>query len=140
MVSRRSTTLCSAGEQRHPVTRRSRRRDCLFGPQGGGAYHSAKGWIEATTGLVAGEDHEVIKTNWQTGLQAFLDGKVDMYVTGRIDPCPQFVQFTEAETLRRIRPDSHDGEAVDRFLGNFRNEVEIPVDLYRNQVNDALVM
>ena len=32
----------------------------FLGPQGGGAFNSAKGWIESTTGLVAGEDYEVI--------------------------------------------------------------------------------
>jgi len=54
----------------------------FLGPVGGGAFNAARGWIEATTGLVAGEDYEAIKANWQTGYQAFLDGKVDMYTNG----------------------------------------------------------
>ncbi|MEM7271216.1 MAG: TAXI family TRAP transporter solute-binding subunit, partial [Pseudomonadota bacterium] len=44
----------------------------FLGPQGGGAYNGAKGWIEATTGLKAGEDYDAIKANWKTGFQAFL--------------------------------------------------------------------
>ena len=32
----------------------------FLGPQGGGAYNAARGWVEATTGLVAGEDYDAI--------------------------------------------------------------------------------
>lgn len=112
----------------------------FLGPQGGGAYNAAKGWIEATTGLVAGEDYDAIKANWATGFQSFLDGKVDMYVNGCIDPCQQFIQFTETEKLRFIGPEDHEGEAVDTFLGKFRKRAEIPAGLYENQVNDGPVM
>ena len=67
----------------------------FLGPTGGGAYNGAKGWVEATTGLVAGEDYDAIKANWQTGFQAFLDGKIDMYVNGCLDPSGQFIQVTD---------------------------------------------
>jgi len=59
----------------------------FLGPTGGGAFNGAKGWIEATTGLVEGEDYEAIKSNWATGFQSFLDGKIDMYTNGCLDPC-----------------------------------------------------
>ena len=112
----------------------------FLGPQGGGAYNAARGWIEATTGLVAGEDYEAIKANWQTGFQAFLDGKIDVYVNGCLDPCGQFIQFTETETLRFIGPESHEGEAVDRYLGKWRYRAEIPSGMYEGQKNDGPVM
>lgn len=112
----------------------------FLGPQGGGAYNAAKGWVEATTGLVAGEDYDAIKANWATGFQSFLDGKVDVYVNGCIDPCQQFIQFTETEKIRFIGPEDHEGEAVDKFLGKFRKRAEIPAGLYENQVNDGPVM
>jgi TRAP transporter TAXI family solute receptor len=112
----------------------------FLGPQGGGAYNAAKGWIEATTGLVAGEDYDAIKANWATGFQSFLDGKVDVYVNGCIDPCQQFIQFTETETVRFIGPESDQGEAVDKFLGKFRKRAQIQPGLYENQVNDGPVM
>ncbi|GAB4525224.1 MAG: TAXI family TRAP transporter solute-binding subunit [Roseibium sp.] len=111
----------------------------FLGPQGGGAYNAAKGWVEATTGLVAGEDYDAIKANWATGFQSFLDGKVDVYVNGCIDPCQQFIQFTETETVRFIGPESDQGEAVDKFLGKFRQRAEIQPGLYENQVNDGPV-
>ena len=86
----------------------------FLGPQGGGAYNAARGWIESTTGLVAGEDYDAIKANWQTGFQAFLDGKIDVYVNGCLDPCGQFIQFTETEEVRFLGPDSHEIEPAEQ--------------------------
>ncbi|MCY4139687.1 MAG: TAXI family TRAP transporter solute-binding subunit [Rhodobacteraceae bacterium] len=112
----------------------------FLGPQGGGAYNGARGWIEASTGLKVGEDYEAIKANWQTGFQAFLDGKVDVYINGCLDPCQQFILFTETEAVRFIGPEEYETEDVTKFLGNFRFLREIPAGLYENQVNDAAVM
>lgn len=112
----------------------------FLGPQGGGAYNAARGWVEATTGLVAGEDYEAIKANWQTGFQAFLDGKIDVYVNGCLDPCGQFIQFTETEDLRFIGPESHEDEAVDTWLGKWRYKAEVPAGAYEGQVNEGPVM
>lgn len=111
----------------------------FLGPAGGGAYNAAKGWIEATTGLVAGEDYETITANWATGFQSFLDGKIDMYVNGCIDPCQQFIQFTETESIRFLEPENHEGDAVTKFLGNFRYLAEIEAGNYQNQVNEGPV-
>lgn len=112
----------------------------FLGPQGGGAYNAARGWIEATTGLVAGEDYEAIKANWQTGYQAFLDGKIDVYVNGCLDPCGQFIQFTETEDLRFIGPESAEGEAVDKWLGKWRYRADVPAGMYDGQKNDSAVV
>ncbi|MDA9789779.1 TAXI family TRAP transporter solute-binding subunit, partial [Amylibacter sp.] len=112
----------------------------FLGPQGGGAYNGAKGWIASTTGLVAGEDYDAIKANWATGYQAFLDGKIDVYVNGCLDPCGQFIQFTETEELRFIGPESHEGDGVNKFLGKFRFKEEVPAGLYKGQKNDTAVM
>ncbi len=111
----------------------------FLGPAGGGAYNAAKGWVEATTGLVANEDYEAIKANWQTGFQAFLDGKIDVYVNGCIDPCGQFIQFTETEDVRFLGPESHEGEHVTKYLGAFRYIDMVEASQYEGQVNDAAV-
>jgi len=111
----------------------------FLGPQGGGAFNAAKGWIEATTGLVAGEDYEAITSNWQTGFQAFLDGTIDMYTNGCLDPCQQFLQFTETEEVRFLEPESADGEAVDKWLGKWRYRAEVPAGLYEDQVNETAI-
>ncbi|MCY4309363.1 MAG: TAXI family TRAP transporter solute-binding subunit [Rhodobacteraceae bacterium] len=111
----------------------------FLGPAGGGAYNAAKGWVEATTGLVANEDYEAIKANWVTGFQAFLDGKIDLYVNGCIDPCGQFIQFTETENIRFIGPESSEGEAVEKWLGPFRYIDMVEAGRYEGQVNDSAV-
>ncbi len=111
----------------------------FIGPQGGGAYNAAKNWIEASTGLVVGEDYDAITANWQTGYQAFLDGKIDMYVNGCLDPCGQFIQFTETEALRFIGPADHTGDSVEKFLGQFSYLEQIPAGVYDNQLNDEPV-
>ncbi len=111
----------------------------FLGPQGGGAYNGARGYIEASTGLVVGEDYEAIKANWQTGYQAFLDGKVDVYVNGCIDPCGQFIQFTETEELRFIGPEDDSGDVVDKWLGKFRYRDMIEPGQYQGQANTEAV-
>ncbi|MEO0980122.1 MAG: TAXI family TRAP transporter solute-binding subunit [Pseudomonadota bacterium] len=112
----------------------------FLGPQGGGAYNAARGWVEATTGLVVGEDYDAIKANWQTGFQAFLDGKIDVYVNGCLDPCGQFIQFTETENLRFIGPESDESEEVDQWLGKWRYRAEVPAGMYDGQTNEGPVM
>ena len=111
----------------------------FLGPQGGGAFNAARGWVEQTTGLVVGEDYEAITANWQTGHQAFLDGKVDVYTIGCMDPCGQFIQFTETEELRFIGPEDPSGENVEKWLGAFRYYEDIPAGAYEGQMNDGPV-
>lgn len=112
----------------------------FLGPQGGGAYGAARGWVEATTGLVVGEDYDAIKANWQTGYQAFLDGKIDVYVNGCLDPCGQFIQFTETEELRFIEPADNEGESVDKFLGKWRYRANVDAGMYGGQTNETSVV
>ena len=109
----------------------------FLGPQGGGAYDTAAGWIEATTGLVVGEDYEAITANWQTGFQAFLDGTIEMYVNGCLDPCQQFLQITETEDIRFIGPEDAMGAAAEEWLGPWRFRGEIPAGAYERQMNDG---
>jgi len=111
----------------------------FLGPQGGGAYSAASGWVEATTGLVAGEDYEAITANWQTGFQAFLDGSIDVYVNGCLDPCQQFLQVTETVEIRFLGPEDATGLAVDEFLGQWRYRGEVAAGLYDGQMNDGPV-
>jgi len=111
----------------------------FLGPQGGGAFNAARGWVEITTGLVAGEDYETITANWQTGFQAFLDGTIDVYVNGCLDPCGNFIQFTETEKVRFLGPEVHEGDEVTEYLGPFRFREGIPVGIYEGQVNETAV-
>lgn len=112
----------------------------FLGPQGGGAYNAARGWVESTTGLVAGEDYDAITANWQTGYRAFLEGKIDMYTNGCLDPCGQFIQFTETEELRFIGPADATGTEVDEWLGPFRYRENVGIGLYSGKVNEEEVV
>ena len=113
----------------------------FLGPTGGGAWNAAYGWVKATTGLDAKEgDFEAIDANWTTGYQSFLDGTIDMYVTGCIDPCGPFLQITETESIRFVGPEDNTGEGVDKWLGKFRYRDAIPAGVYTNQANDGEVI
>lgn len=110
----------------------------FLGPTGGGAWNAAYGWVKSTTGLDAkAGDYEAIDANWTTGFQAFLDGTVDVYVTGCLDPCGPFLQFTETETVRFLGPEDTSG-AKD-WLGPFRYMDDIAAGVYENQVNEGSV-
>ena len=85
-------------------------------------------------------DFEAIEANWTTGYQSFLDGTIDMYVTGCIDPCGPFLQITETESIRFVGPEDATGEAVDKYLGKFRYRDTIPAGSYNNQANDGDVI
>jgi len=110
----------------------------FLGPTGAGAWNAAYGWVKSTTGLDAkAGDFEAIDANWTTGFQAFLDGSVDVYVTGCIDPCGPFLQFTETESVRFLEPEDTSGAR--EWLGKFRYLDDIPAGSYKNQVNDGPV-
>lgn len=107
----------------------------FLGPTGGGAWNAAYGWIKSTTGLDAkAGDYEAIDANWTTGFQAFLDGTIDMYVNGCLDPCGPFLQFTETDSVRFVAPEDTSGS--EKWLGKFRYIDMIPANIYKNQDND----
>ena len=106
----------------------------FLGPTGGGAWNAAYGWVKSTTGLDAkAGDYEAIDANWTTGFQAFLDGSVDVYVTGCLDPCGPFLQFTETESIRFLEPEDVAGSR--KWLGKFRYLDDIAPYSYKNQLN-----
>lgn len=110
----------------------------FLGPTGGGAWNAAYGWVKSTTGLDAkAGDYEAIDANWTTGFQSFLDGTVDMYVAGCLDPCGPFLQFTETETIRFIGPEDISGS--EEWLGPFRYIDMIAPNVYKNQDNNEPV-
>ena len=110
----------------------------FLGPTGGGAWNGAYGYIKSTTGLDAKEgDYEAIDANWVTGFQAFLDGTIDMYVGGCIDPCGPFLQITETEDIRFVGPEDASGSA--EWLGPFRFLYDLEAGMYERQQNDAPV-
>lgn len=61
-------------------------------------------------------------------------------MNGCLDPCGQFIQFTETENLRFIGPESDEGEEVDQWLGKWRYRAEVPAGMYDGQTNEGPVM
>ena len=110
----------------------------FLGPTGGGAWNAAYAYVKGTTGLDAKEgDFEAIDANWVTGFQAFLDGTIDMYVTGCIDPCGPFLQITETEDVRFVGPEDSSGSAD--WLGPFRFVDTLEPGMYDRQQNETAV-
>ena len=50
-----------------------------LGPPSGGASVNSTNLVRALTGFEPNEDYEAIKMPWGSGLQAMLDGKLDLY-------------------------------------------------------------
>ena len=84
----------------------------FLGPPGGGAWNAASQWIEAQTGMVAGEDYENFKGSWSSALQAFQDRQVDVYVNGGIPPFPQVEQLMATNQLTILGPTQAEVDAM----------------------------
>ena len=81
-----------------------RGKKVFLGPPGGGAWNAAKGWVQAQTGMIPGEDYENFKASWSSALQAFQDHQVDVYINGGIAPFPQVEQLAATSKLRILGP------------------------------------
>ncbi|WP_118135542.1 TAXI family TRAP transporter solute-binding subunit [Oceanicella sp. SM1341] len=88
-----------------------RGKKVFLGPPGGGAWNTARQWIEAQTGMKPGEDYENFKGSWSSAFQAFQDRQVDVYAVGGIPPFPQLEQLTATSKLRLLGPDKAQVEA-----------------------------
>lgn len=72
----------------------------FLGPPGGGAWNTARGWIQAQTGYKPGKDYENVKASWAAGLQGFQDRQFDVYINGGIPPFPQVEQLALTSEIR----------------------------------------
>lgn len=88
-----------------------RGRTVFLGPPGGGAWNAAKGWVEAQTGMVPGDDFENFKASWSSAFQAFQDRQLDVYINGGIAPFPQVEQLAATSELRILGPTCDEFEA-----------------------------
>ena len=84
----------------------------FLGPPGGGAYNTAKGWIQALTGMEPGADYTPIKASWGAALQGFQDHQYDVYVSGGIPPFPQIEQLALTSEIRILGLSKAQADAV----------------------------
>ncbi|MDJ0627003.1 MAG: TAXI family TRAP transporter solute-binding subunit [Rhodobacter sp.] len=116
-----------------------RGKTVFLGPPGGGAWNAAKGWVEAQTGMVPGDDYENFKASWSSALQAFQDRQVDVYINGGIAPFPQVEQLAATSELRILGPTCAEFEAQDEAMkkptqGLGREVGVIPAGVYGENV------
>lgn len=107
----------------------------FLGPPGGGAWESAREWVEAQTGLVVNEDFKNFKGSWSSAFQAFQDRQVDVYAVGGLPPFPQMEQLTATSEMRLLGPtkaeiDAMDAAALAPSQKPGRTLETIPVEVY----------
>jgi TRAP transporter TAXI family solute receptor len=83
----------------------------FLGPPGGGAFNTAKQWIEAASGLKPGKDFEPVKASWSSALQGFQDRQFDVYINGGIPPFPTVEQLALTSKIRLLGLTKEQGEA-----------------------------
>ncbi|MEE9429111.1 MAG: TAXI family TRAP transporter solute-binding subunit [Paracoccaceae bacterium] len=83
----------------------------FLGPPGGGAFNTAKQWVQAQTGMVNGEDYDVFKGSWSSAFQAFQDRQFDVYFIGGVAPFPQIEQLAATSEIRLLGPTQAQWEA-----------------------------
>lgn len=115
----------------------------FLGPPGGAATNIYLSMVEAATGLVGGEDFEVMRYDWQSAETAFLDRQMDVYMIATYRPSPSIQQYAMVSPIRLIglteeqlaKPGM---QAVLELPG--RTVEVIPAGSYENQVNDEDIM
>ena len=84
----------------------------FLGPPGGGAWSTAKRWVQATTGMEPNKDYKNVKASWSAGLQGFQDRQFDAYVVGGIPPFPQIEQLALTAKIRIIGLSKQEYDAI----------------------------
>ena len=109
----------------------------FLGPPGGGAWATAKQWLDATTGMQPNQEYKNVKASWSAALQGFQDRQFDAYIIGGIAPFPQIEQLALTAKIRILGLskqgiDARSGEAKIKkvFSGLGRRLDVISKDVY----------
>ena len=98
----------------------------FLGPPGGGAWNASNQIIHALTGYKPNKDYDNVKASWSSAFQGFQDRQFDVYITGCIDPCPQFEQITVTSTLRFLGATAADQDRLNKAIvpGRFKGVIK----------------
>jgi len=124
-----------------------RGKKVFLGPPGGGAWTASYDWLKAASGLdLHNGDYEDFKGSWASGMQAFQDGQVDVYIAGAVAPAPSIEQLAVTKKIRLLGLSKEEWDAntaahefieanMGRDLGVIRmgiynDNVEIAHDIY----------
>lgn len=118
-------------------------KTAFFGPPGGAATRTMSAMVEASTGLVAGEDYDLVQVGWDAGLQSFLDGRLDVYMNFTVAPSPVIQQIEMARKVQFLEfTDEHLAKPAMAALANrpggFMSELD--TDVYSDNVVNEGVM
>lgn len=77
-------------------------KSVFIGPPGGSAAVTMKQLIEGATGMTADKDFTAVSVGWDAGLQAFQDGRVDVYANPTLPPSPVIEQLALTRDIRLL--------------------------------------
>ncbi|AFT71160.1 TRAP-type transporter, periplasmic component, putative [Alloalcanivorax dieselolei B5] len=116
-------------------------RRIFLGAPGGAATLVAISIVEGATGYKAGQDYELAKLDWNSGLQAFQDGHVDMLVMPTQLPSASMEQMALLEKVRFLGiPDAaFESDQMKEIMAlPGRTQATIPAGIYGgNQTNET---
>lgn len=113
-----------------------------LGPPSGGAQVNSANYIRHLTGFEPDADYEPVLMPWGSGLQAMLDGKIDVYFRPAALGSAAVEQLGQKGEFRLLDVRSGDPDGLAEFVKPYyRYQVEIPAGTYASQIdNDAPVM
>jgi TRAP transporter TAXI family solute receptor len=76
-----------------------RGKKVFLGPPGGGAWDTARQWLETAAGLKVNKDFDNVKASWSSAAQGFQDRQFDVFITSGIAPYPQVEQLALTSKL-----------------------------------------
>lgn len=110
-------------------------RRVFVGPPSGAASVTVQTMIRALTGYEPNKDYKAIKLNWGSGLQAMMDGKLDLFVRP-VNPGAAMIEQLGMSKKFRILDSDISTEAWKKWLkGPGRFTGTIPANTYSGQVN-----
>jgi len=114
----------------------------FLGPPAGAATTIATQIVTGASGLVPGEDFDVVKFDWKSAETAFIDRQMDVYIGPTTVPSPSIQQFALVSPIRILGLTESDFKTapIKKALSYpGRTVVDIPNGIYDNQVNEAPV-
>ena len=110
-------------------------RRVFVGPPAGAASVTVQTMIRALTGYEPNKDYKAIKLNWGSGLQAMMDGKLDLFVRP-VNPGAAMIEQLGMSKKFRLLDSDTTTEAWQKWLkGPGRFTGTIPANTYSGQVN-----
>ena len=113
-------------------------RRIFTGPPSGAFAVNTEAMIKAVTGFEPNKDYKAIRLNWGSGLQAMLDGKLDVFFRGTFIGGALIDQIGVKKQFRLLNlGDAANSDAVKKFFSRpGRGQFTIPAGTYSAQVNN----